>query len=122
MSEDKRYCKICHEELLGRKDKQFCSDYCRAQHHNARNAQIHNFIRKINGTIRRNRCILSELNPAGKARTHKEKLIDAGLNFDYFTNIYKTRSGKVYYFCYDQGYVELEDDYYALVVREDYVG
>lgn len=50
------------------------------------------------------------------------KLIDAGLNFHYFTNVYRTQNGKVYYFCYDQGYVELENDFYALVVKEDYVG
>lgn len=50
------------------------------------------------------------------------KLIELGLNFDYFTNIYKTKAGKTYFFCYDQGYIELEDEYYALVVKQDYVG
>ena len=122
MAAEKRFCKECNEEIHGRRDKQFCSDYCRAQHFNGRNAEISNFIRRINYTIRKNRSILSSLNPNGKAKAHKEKLKDAGMNFDYFTNVYRTRSGKVYYFCYDQGYLELEDDYYALVVKEDYVG
>lgn len=122
MAADKKYCKECREEIRGRKDKQFCSDYCRAQNFNNRNADISNFMRRVNYTIRRNRSILSGLNPKGKAKTHKLKLIDAGLNFDYFTNVYRTQQGKVYYFCYDQGYVELENDYYALVVKEDYVG
>ncbi len=122
MSTEKRYCKECREEIRGRRDKQYCSDYCRAQHFNNMNAEISNFMRRVNYTIRKNRGILSDLNPKGKAKAHKLRLIDAGLNFDYFTNVYRTRAGKVYYFCYDQGYVELEEDYYALVVKEDYVG
>jgi hypothetical protein len=122
MVKEKKHCRECGEEIHGRRDKQFCSDYCRANHYNAFNAEISNFIRRVNATIRRNRSILARLNPQGKARLHKIKLIDSGLNFDYYTNVYKTRSGKVYYFCYDQGYLELEDDYYALVVKENYVG
>ena len=122
MASEKRYCKECGEEIQGRKDKQYCSDYCRAQQFNDRNAAYCNYMRRVNYTIRKNRKILSALNPEGKAKTHKMKLVDAGLNFDYFTNVYRTRKGKVYYFCYDQGYVELENDYYALVIKEDYVG
>jgi hypothetical protein len=122
MATEKKFCKECNEEIHGRRDKIFCSDYCRAHHFNEQNADISNYIRRVNNTIRKNRSILSKLNPKGKAKTHKVKLMDAGLNFDYFTNVYRTRSGKVYYFCYDQGYLELEDDYFALVVKENYVG
>ncbi len=121
MVSEKKQCKECKEEIRGRRDKQYCSDYCRAQHFNNLNAEISNFMRKVNYTIRKNRSILSDLNPNGKAKAHKHKLVDAGLNFNYFTNVYRTRSGKTYYFCYDQGYVALEDDYYALVVKDDYV-
>ncbi len=121
MPTEKRYCKECHEEIRGRRDKVYCSDYCRTNHFNALHAEVTGFMRRVNYTIRKNRSILCRLNPEGKARVHKTKLMDHGLNFHYFTNVYKTRSGKTYYFCYDQGYVELEDDYYALVVKEDYV-
>lgn len=79
-------------------------------------------MRRINYTIRKNRSILAKLNPRGKAKVHKMKLMDSGLNFDYFTNVYRTKAGKTYYFCYDQGYLELEDDFYALVVKENYIG
>ncbi len=122
MATEKKYCKECEEEIHGRRDKQYCSDYCRAIHFNNLNAEISNFMRRVNYRIRKNRSILSDLNPHGKAKASRLKLIDAGLNFDYFTNVYRTRSGKTYYFCYDQGYLELEDEYYALVVKEDYVG
>ena len=122
MATEKKYCRECKEEILGRRDKQYCSDYCRAQHFHHYNRDTSNYIRRVNYTIRKNRSILSELNPKGKAKAHRLKLVDAGLNFDYFTNVYRTKSGKVYYFCYDQGYVSLGEDYYALVVKEDYVG
>ncbi len=121
MSTEKRYCKVCHEEIHGRRDKQYCSDYCRANHFNLMNADITGFMRKVNYTIRKNRNILSQINAGGTAKVHKKKLIEQGLNFDYFTNVYKTKSGKTYYFCYDQGYVELDDDFYALVIKEPYV-
>ena len=122
METETRLCKECREQIHGRRDKQFCSDYCRAQHFNALNADALNYMRRVNYTIRKNRNILSSLNPKGKSKAHKMKLLDAGLNFDYFTNIYRTKAGRLYYFCYDQGYVELAEDYYALVVKEDYVG
>ncbi len=119
---EKKYCKVCQDELHGRSDKQYCSDYCRAQYFNMQNAAMCNFMKRVNYTIRKNRNILSELNRNGKSKAHRVKLVEAGLNFDYFTNVYRTQSGKTYYFCYDQGYVELEDEYYALVIKEDYVG
>ncbi|HJW29630.1 MAG TPA: hypothetical protein VJ508_10320 [Saprospiraceae bacterium] len=121
MAVEKRYCKVCREEIHGRRDKQYCSDYCRANYFNVLNADLANYMRRVNFTIRKNRSILCRLNPHGKARVHRMKLIEMGMNFDYFTNIYKTRAGKIYYFCYDQGYLELEEDYYALVLKENYV-
>ncbi|MDZ4747112.1 MAG: hypothetical protein SH808_01390 [Saprospiraceae bacterium] len=122
MEKDKKNCKVCDEVIHGRRDKQFCSDHCRATYYNNLNSDITSFMRRINYTIRKNRSILFGLNPNGKARVHRMKLIDSGLNFDYYTNVYKTRSGKTYFFCYDQGYLELEDDFFALVVKENYVG
>ncbi len=44
-----------------------------------------------------------------------------GFNFNYYTNIFSTKSGNCYYFCYDQGYLAIDDEYYALVHRMDYV-
>ena len=39
--------------------------------------------------------------------------------FNYFTNIYTTKAGTVYYFVYDQGYLPIDGgDYYALVKRK----
>ena len=77
-----------------------------------------NLIRNINNRLRKNWRILEALNPHQKTKSTRDKLISAGFDFNYFTSIYTTKSGTVYYFVYDQGYLPLENHYYALVKRE----
>lgn len=117
----RRKCIECGEDIIGRQDKRFCSDQCRSSHNNRLNSDVTNFIRNINNILRKNRRILAKLNPDGKAKIHKDKLLEAGFKFSYFTNEYVTKSGNVYHFCYDQGYLPLDNDFYALVVRKQYV-
>ncbi|MEZ4921771.1 MAG: hypothetical protein R2780_01250 [Crocinitomicaceae bacterium] len=119
--EEKRICQNCGTELFGRRDKKFCSDYCRSAAHNEENKDYSNYMRKVNNILRKNRRILAKHNPNGKAKVDANVLMEDGYNFAYFTNIYETKKGGKYYFCYDQGYIQLEDGTYALVVRESYV-
>jgi hypothetical protein len=116
-----RTCEHCGEKILGRSDKRFCSDYCRNSQHNLENRDNSNYMRKVNNLLRKNRRILAKFNPNGKAKILGTALMEEGFNFAYFTNIYETKKGGKYYFCYDQGYIQIEDGYYALVVRESYV-
>jgi len=117
----KRLCKNCETEFFGRQDKKFCSDYCRNNYNNRLNSDAYNFVRNINNTLRKNRRILAQLNPTGKTKVHRDKLMANGFNFNYHTNTYVTKAGKTYYFCYDQGYLELENGILALVIRLEYV-
>ena len=118
----KRTCLECGEAFIGRADKKFCSDQCRSAYNNHLNKDATNFIRNINNILRKNRRILAELNPKGKAFVHKDQLLEKGFKFSYFTNEYVTkRSGNTYRFCYDQGYLAREDDYFTLVIRQEYV-
>ena len=117
----KKKCLECGDEFIGRADKKFCSDNCRSAYNNKLNSDATNFIRNVNNILRKNRRILAELNPKGKSKTHRDKLMERGFKFSYFTNIYETQAGKKYYFCYDQGYLELDNDWYALVVKQKYV-
>lgn len=114
----KRTCQECGEPIAGRIDKKFCSDSCRNAWHNSLNRETSNTVRRINGLLRKNRQILAGLNPEGKTTVHREKLAGSGFNFNYHTHTYKTRAGAVYYFCYEEGYLPLENDFYALVRRE----
>ncbi len=114
-------CLECGQPFEGRSDKKFCSDQCRTTFYNRENSDSTNYIRNVNRILRKNRKILSELNPNGKNTISKTKLQEQGFNFNFFTNVYRTKAGKVYYFCYEQGYLLHEDNLVTLVVREDYV-
>ena len=116
-----KYCQECQAPLRGRADKKFCSDSCRNSYHNQLNSDASSLMRNVNNTLRKNRRILAGLNPNGKARVNRETLARKGFNFSYFTNIYRTKSGTTYCFCYDQGYVDTEDNYFTLVIKKEYI-
>lgn len=118
---EKRECKECGQKLTGRRDQKFCSDYCRNTFNNRLNQDATNYVRRINNILRKNRRILSLLNPKGKITVDGIRLAEEGFNFHYFTNVYTTRKGARYVFVYDQGYLKLENDQYMLVHKQDYV-
>ena len=103
-------CLECGEKIVGRVDKKFCSDYCRNAHHNNLNKDRKNLVRNVNNQLRKNYRILEEFNPNEKTTISKNKLLARGFNFEYLTSIYTTKTGKVYYFVYDQGYLPLENE------------
>ena len=113
-----KQCLECEEKILGRTDKKFCSDACRNAYNNKVNKDGKNLIRNVNNRLRKNWRILETLNPDQKTKTSRTKLIEKGFDFNYFTNTYTTKAGTIYYFVYNQGYLPLEGDYYALVKRE----
>ena len=117
----KNKCIECNEELKGRADKKFCSDYCRVEYNNRLNSDRNNYMRNVNNILRKNRRILQKLNPYGKSKAHRDLLREKGYKFNYFTNIYTTKSGKVYHFCYEQGMLEIDNGYFALVEKKEYV-
>ncbi|PIF05650.1 MAG: hypothetical protein CSA36_05600 [Draconibacterium sp.] len=116
---EKRNCLECGEPLRGRADQKFCNDSCRNAYNNKKLSKSTNFIRKVNRILKNNHTILESLNPEEKAITYKSILKKQGFNFDYYTNAYTTRAGRIYYFCYDQGYSELENNKFMLVKKEN---
>ena len=114
-------CQECCRDIIGRSDKRFCSDQCRTSYNNRLNSDRTNYMRKVNRILRKNRKILQELNPNGKTKVHRRKLLAAGFNFTFHTNVYTTKTGNSYFFCYEQGYLSLEENYLMLVEREEYV-
>lgn len=118
---EKRECLECGALLNGRKDQKFCGDYCRNTFNNRLNEDSSKYMRRINNILRKNRRILSQLNPDGKKTVDGITLAEDGFNFHYYTNIYTTKKGSQYVFCYDQGYLKVDDNQFMLVHKQDYV-
>jgi hypothetical protein len=118
---EQRFCLTCGEPIKGRADKKFCDDQCRTQYNNKLSADVNNYVRNINNALKRNRRILSELipEPEGKIKLHSKKLIGKGYNFEYHTHTYTTKTGNTYFFCYEYGYLPLDDGFYMLVKRDE---
>jgi predicted nucleic acid-binding Zn ribbon protein len=115
---EERKCLECGDRIIGRSDKKFCSDACRNAHNNSLNRDSKNLVRNINNRLRKNYRILETLNTREKTRTTKDKLLSMGFDFNYFTQVYTTKAGAVYYYLYDQGYLPLDNDYYLLVKKD----
>lgn len=115
---DQKKCLECGTVIIGRIDKKFCSDYCRNTYNNKVNAESKNLIRNTNNRLKKNYKILTELNVSGKTKITRSRLDNQNFDFNYFTSIYTTKTGNVYYYVYDQGYLKLENDYFLLIRRE----
>ncbi len=121
MTAAERLCQHCGDQFKGRADKRFCSPECRSANHYENNRDKTNFMRRINFILRKNRNILASLNPGGKGKASRDQLLERGFKFTYHTNTYTTKSGSTYYFVYEQGYLPIDDEHYALVIRQKYV-
>jgi hypothetical protein len=114
-------CLTCNKTLKGRTDKKFCDDYCRNTYNNQLKADDNNTIRKINNALRRNRRILSGLLAENEmaVKANREKLLESGFQFRYHTHIYTNTRGNVYHFCYEYGYLNLENGWYLVVKHKE---
>lgn len=115
----RKTCLECEEKISGRTDKKFCSDYCRNSYNNRMNRDSKNLMRNVHNRLRKNYRILEKLNPTGKTTVQKSTLQREGFSFTYFTSLYTTQKGTVYYFVYDQGYLPLEKKNKYVLVKRD---
>lgn len=116
---EEKTCLECGSKIIGRADKKFCSDQCRVGYNNRLNSNETNFMRNVNNVLRKNRRILIELNTTGKSKVSREKLHEKGFDFGLFTSTYITKEGSVYYYCYEQGYLQVDKNWYLLVVKKE---
>jgi predicted nucleic acid-binding Zn ribbon protein len=116
-----RQCLSCGRTVKGRADKKFCDDNCRNNFNNELRSDSNNFVRNVNNALRKNRRILEALLPKKEetAKTTREKLLQMGFVLKYFTHLYTTKAGKVYYYCYEYGYLPLENDWFLVVRKKE---
>ena len=123
VSADTKTCLACNKLLKGRIDKKFCDDYCRNNYNNHQKSKGSNssMVRTINNALLKNRKILESILPGDEetAKANKEKLLRLGFQFKYLTHNYTTKSGKTYFYCYDFGYLPLDNDWFLIVKRKE---
>jgi hypothetical protein len=116
-----RLCLDCQKPIRGRADKKFCNDFCRAAFNNSRKTDGRESIKEINLILKRNRNILKEKTANGDRKLKREVLLRNGFNFDFHTHLYTTEHGDTYFFCYEHGYLGLNNEE-VLVMKQEAVG
>lgn len=116
-----KLCLTCEKPIKGRTDKKYCDDYCRNNFNNQLKAGTTNLVRNINNALGKNRRILDSVLAPGDETTKitKEKLLQRGFQFKYITHVYNNKKGNTYYFCYDLGYLPLDNDWFLVVKRKE---
>ncbi|GJM62632.1 hypothetical protein [Persicobacter diffluens] len=98
-------CLYCQAPILvGRADRKYCDSKCRSAFHNQQRKDAFARTIALNKLLMKNRNILKKLSPEGKGIIRKEVLLRYEFSFEYFTNLYLTQKGHVYYFCYEYGF------------------
>ena len=116
-------CLECGKKLKGRLDQKFCTVYCKSAYHykNAKLKESSIYV-NIDNQLKLNRRILKRYNLSGQSQIKKEILINEGFDFDYFTHIWEAKNGNVYFFCYEFGFRDLnENEKYMLIMWQDYM-
>lgn len=114
-----RKCPECGDDIKGRIDKKFCSDLCRNSFNNRLNSDDNNYVRNVNNALRKNRRILEgSLKKEDKITVARQKLSDKGFNFTYYTNQIITRNNHTYNYCYEFGYMLLDNNMVLIVKRK----
>ena len=118
----KKKCIECGEPFEGRSDKKFCNHHCRIAYNNKLRTEYNKVIRKTDTTLHHNFEILRKFVVSKETKVSKLLLTRAGFNFNYFTNMYVTQKGNIYYFCYEFGYCHLgEKDQVLIVPKGEYI-
>ena len=84
------FCLDCNTLLRGRVDKKFCDDQCRSAYNFEHQDREKDLIKQVNAILKKNRQILSLLNPSGKTTLPKSELAERGFNYEYYTNVKHT--------------------------------
>ncbi len=118
---ESKVCLQCNIPIRGRSDKKFCDDYCRNAYNNGTKRDANNSIRNITNALRKNRNILESLlkkeDDTGKAP--RERLLNAGYIFKYHTHTYTNKNGDTYIYCFDLGYLSLDNDWFLIVRKKE---
>jgi hypothetical protein len=114
-------CLTCNRVLRGRTDKKYCDDQCRNAYNNQFKSEKSDYVRNINNWLLKNRRILEQLMDTTEEIiiVSKEKLECRGFLFRYHTHTYTNKKGNTYFYCYEYGWLPLDNDRLLIVKRKD---
>ena len=114
-----KLCLACGKAVKGRIDKKFCDDSCRNNHNNQLKAEQTNYVRNVMNALRRNRLILQHV--WGDKMIRKatlDRLLGMGFQLKYHTHFYDNKKGRHYYYCFDYGYLPIDDEVIWIVKKK----
>jgi hypothetical protein len=110
-------CLTCGKHLRGRTDKKLCDAGCKNVHNNRLQREEREAVKSIDRILKHNRRVLKRWLGKRVTRIVSTKgLLHAGFRFDYHTHQFTNEQSDPYKFCYDYGYLSL-DDSRCLIVR-----
>ena len=117
-------CLSCNKKIEGRTDKKYCDPYCKSAYQYENSKKEEQIFYRIDKQLKVNRKILRSHNKLGKTMIRKEALDQLGFDSDYFTHYWKNANGQVYLFCYEYGFLSINDNNkpkYLLIQWQDYM-
>ncbi|HEV3413408.1 MAG TPA: hypothetical protein VG101_13080 [Puia sp.] len=103
-------CLTCGKLLRGRSDKKFCDAGCKNEHNNRLQHEEREAIKSIDRILKHNRRVLKRwLGERATRMVSSNGLLHAGFRFDYHTHQFINQQSDLYVFCYDYGYLLLQD-------------
>lgn len=110
-----RFCKACGEILRGRRDQKYCSDHCRNAFNNHAYAVQFAAHKRINGILRNNQQVLCRLSIGKRKPIALMELLKNGFQLAYHTHTEQGKNGQTIYFCYDYGYLRLDEQMIQII-------
>lgn len=109
-------CLVCNKKIAGRSDKKFCSNACKNKYHNSVNRLPLELLKGVNEVLKNNYKVLFSVYKGRTVKVSKKAIEGQGFDFKFFTHDFMNNKGERYLYCYDLGYLLLENDM-VLVVK-----
>ena len=105
-------CKVCYKEIVGRRDKIFCSVKCKNYYHHELRKNNDKAVKEINKILNRNYGILFEIFGSNIRQITIDRTIleNYKFNFTYHTHCRYNSKGKLYQYVYNFAWMEFSND------------
>ena len=117
---DKRKCKICSKQVVGRDDKLFCSVKCKNYYHVNLRKVTYSHVKELDNILHRNRSILLEVLGKRKGQITVQRVVleKKNFTFKYHTHLHVNSKGKTYHYVYDFAWMEFSNDEILIIRKE----